>query len=96
MRLRLIFLCRELLQTATAADFYTVMAQLGERLRKAQLLPSPEFMQVREGVDIVLGFVTVVLTNETQACISLCSKGTSHVPAPRHTIAIYTLRVVWE
>ena len=37
---------RELLQTATAADFYAVMAQFGERLRKAQLLPSTEFMQV--------------------------------------------------
>jgi hypothetical protein len=46
MHLPLYVLRRELLQTATAADFYTVMAQLGERLRKAQMLPSPEFMQV--------------------------------------------------
>ena len=44
---KLIYLsCRELLQTRTAADFYTAMAQLGERLRRAQMLPSPEFMQV--------------------------------------------------
>ena len=46
MHLPLYIALRELLQTATAADFYTVMAQLGERLRKAQMLPSPEFMQV--------------------------------------------------
>ncbi len=37
---------RELLQTGTAADFYAVMAQFGEKLRRAQLLPSSEFIQV--------------------------------------------------
>lgn len=37
---------RELLKAATAADFYATMAQLGEKLRKAQLLPSSEFMQI--------------------------------------------------
>ena len=40
------FIYRELLQTSTAADFYSTMAQFGERLRKAQLLPSSEFIQV--------------------------------------------------
>ena len=51
VHLSLCIVHRELLQTATAADFYTVMAQLGERLRKAQMLPSPEFMQVRHRVN---------------------------------------------
>lgn len=37
---------RDLLQTSTAADFYSTMALLGERLRKAQLLPSAEFIQI--------------------------------------------------
>ena len=46
---------RELLQTATAADFYAVMAQFGERLRRAQLLPSTEFMQVCVCVHVVGG-----------------------------------------
>ena len=46
IKLKILLVFRELLQTRTAADFYTVMAQLGERLRKAQMLPSPEFMQV--------------------------------------------------
>ena len=38
--------CRELLQTHTAADFYAAMAQSGERLRKAQLMASDEFLQI--------------------------------------------------
>ena len=44
---------RELLQTVSTADFYSTMARLGERLRKAQLLPSTEFMQVLKAIEVL-------------------------------------------
>ena len=40
-------LARDLLQTATAADFYSAMARLSDQLRKAHIMSSAEFMQVK-------------------------------------------------
>lgn len=45
---------RDLLQTSTAADFYSKMARLGERLRRAQLLPSAEFIQIIHTIQEVI------------------------------------------